>query len=271
MTSENGHVPKPEQQAVPAQRDIRVTALRPLRRALRQGSLVSATSAFVDALLARYLGHNPTSQRLGLIFLRPQAGPTVQHGGSRLHVNIAPRLQLTLVQYGAAAQSGPIASTNPSWSLNRPASTPVVTQIVRRLYRRERLQPGPPIQTARRLLERSVPVHAVAKPGLPATLPTAAKSTPSPQTPGVLRAPAPAAQPVPRIVARVGMRPSGAEEGTAHRAAGRTAGEPLPGVARRSEVSAQATPTLDINRVAEQVMQQIDRRILAHRERTGRI
>jgi hypothetical protein len=97
-----------------------------------------------------------------------------------------------------------------------------------------------------------------------------------------------AAQPLPVSLDRAGC-PSSADTGRGSAAIG---GRPVPRVLRRAEASAEADPelagwgtplrraaapgrtelsTADVGRLADQVMQTLDHRILAHRERRGRV
>ena len=273
MISENGHNVETGKQPRVARREMRATAARPRQLCARRAPVVTRDSGLAQALLARYLARAWLWGRLGLIFHRQQPGPIVQHVARRVWINLAPRLQLTLVHNEAASpEATAVALSAPAWLLNRPAQSSALTQIVRRLHRREQVELSVRMQTTQRLLKRSARVKAVAAPGsqpAPRTHISTPRALPSPGAPDPITR---AARPVQRVVRRATNGRADAQDGRPNPAA-RPDVHPEASFAAsgRSPVAAPVAPAVDITRVTEQVMQQIDRRILAHRERTGRI
>lgn len=271
MMAENKTPKQLDEQAA----DVRVTTRHPLRLAARrrQGGQTgtgagpaNAAVAFATALLARYLARGARWTRLGLFFRQERLrGSGLSQYLIPLQVRVAPRLHLTLLHYGGPSTFTPpipmTVSAAPDWSLRQPVGSghteaQTVDRVrwrARRAHRSERALERSEI--TRRLLRRTARVEMVAVPGRP--LPR----QPAPG-PGAAGQPVAATAPA-RPVRRVLRRTAGEEE------------EPSAHPFTRQERSFgghdQPTLAVDINRVTEQVMQQLDRRILAHRERTGRI
>jgi hypothetical protein len=258
--------------------DLRVTTRHPLRLAARrlQGGQTAtgagpatAAVAFAAALLARYLARGARWARLGLFFRQERSrGTGLRQYLTPLQVRVAPHLHLTLLRYGGPSTFAPpipmTATAAPDWSLRQPVGTGhAEARPVDRIrwrgrparrgaaQRSERVLDGSEI--THRLLRRATRVEMVADPGHP--LPR--QLAPGAEQPVAATAPA-------RPVRRVLRRTAGGDEEE-------PSARPFTRQERQFGGHDQLALAVDINRVTEQVMQQLDRRILAHRERTGRI
>lgn len=255
------------QRPIAPRRDVRVTAAGgPL-------GVGSRATALAQALLARRGGLLP-APRLRPIFFHGRflLSPTSTHVSTQVTVN--PRLRLTLLV--AAAPPAPAAATAlPSrpalvWEPLRPSLLHARTErVLQRVQRLERVQERHSEQLVHHLLGRAQAIDAVAPPGAPVFHAGGPTRQNGALTAAVLRT-APAVPPVARIV----RRPPPAlvtEDVSPRTAVGRAAAAPLAVDGFSVRPSLPAAAPVDINRITDQVVQTLDRRLLAFRERTGRI
>jgi hypothetical protein len=242
------------------------TTTRPLCRAARPAGAIRAASQpraalFAAAILGRYTARlGPWwAQSLEFRQIRPAVAVTPVHQHS--HTHLAPHLEPAVVAW-PAAQPGPTAGepSRPASRLRsdrevrtlmtvvRGAEPPVAEQLVRRLLARgRRVEAAPSADRAR------------VRQGL--WLESAGDEVPA--------VPVPAVRPVPRIlrqaapadVGRAAMPGTDESERPAHREEPPTTGVP----------PRPPDPAIDLNRLTDEVIQAIDRRIVAQRERLGRI
>jgi len=160
--------------------------------------------------------------------------------------------------------------SGPLWRIVRqPLMIRRLELLVSELHQRQQLDRVTSEQICQRIVQRSQRSEAFSVPGSRAAQPE--HSNPSDQVAASMHrtAASTAARPVPRVVRRQGLvQTTGAA--TPAQAAGQPMQAPFH-VQRSTFGQAPVTPAaIDINRLTEQVVQQIDRRILAYRERTGR-
>ena len=271
-------------------RDVRVTAggLR-LARHMAPGSRVGE---FARAILGRYRGQSLRWPRLGLVFRQDQPGATVQAVYHRTQMRLAPRLALRVLTW-----------PRPHPTDAQPASAPAPGHPASVLRLKRRLDTGSaapvsastpvwPTPKLKRAVETILVMSAVGRPGRaprpelrlasravwpPDTGPLQEHRRPEVDAVEQLvrrlatrRVQMPPLQPVPKVVHRTASIVVGPEAVTsmfeAQRAASRN---PFSMAGNRLQ-----TPDLlpiDFNRLTDQVVQAIDRRIIAHRERMGRV
>lgn len=187
----------------------------------------------------------------------------------------APQLRLTLLMHtvgeSSAAGIGRTAPSAPWQVIRQPAGVAKIQTLLQRVYQTEQVEKNVPQALTQQLMVRHQRVE---------TLTSLGNSTQQPSSVGMLAAAKagpntpwspPSAPPVRRVVHKAAAPPANP--------AGAVPTTPLPGFAESSRAvqrmpmqtsMANGNP-LDINRLTDQVMQQIDRRMLAHRERTGRV
>jgi hypothetical protein len=188
-------------------------------------------SAFIEAILGRYQDRLEVPLGLGLVYRQARLNVTLRAAHHRTQLRVAPRLIMTVL--GEAVASG---------------RSPPGLQLV---VQGDRIEAGDP--TGR--------------------LPVADAATAPARQPGRVR---PARQhvplplpPVPRVVQR--PAPTGradASPPTADPAGRRPAGTRAPLTV--ADAGSEAAESLDLGRLADQVIRAIDRRIIARRERLGR-
>lgn len=239
-----------------------VAPVRPLR------SIATAPAGrFAEQLQQRYQHHSiATDAEMELRRSTPALNFSSYH--QHAEINVAPRLQLTVLQstLPAAAQAAAAVAA----SLTRSSRSVLERQIDRsrqfqRIEQTERLVSQ--LQRDRtetlhqelvqRLVERTTRMETVAVSRLLAPV-----LTPPPPTMELATV-----QPVPQVVRRARVAAEVAAESIASEPARSIATSNLPAAAGFSQ---PAPPPIDVNRLTEQVMQTIDRRLLAYRERRGR-
>jgi hypothetical protein len=273
-----------------AHRDVRVTAngLQLARRTAPWGS----ASQFARAIMDRYGGQPVRWPRLGLVFRQDQPGVTVQAVYHQTQMRLAPRLALRVLTW-----------PRPHPTDAQPTSAPAPGHPASVLRLKRRLDTGSaapvsastpvwPTPKLKRAVETILVMSAVGRPGRAPRpeLRLASRAVWPPDT-GPLqehrrlevdaveqlvrrlvtrRMQMPPLRPVPRVVHRAASIVVSPETATsapeAQRAASRN---PFPMAGNRSQTS--DFPPIDLNRLTDQVVQAIDRRIIAHRERMGRI
>jgi hypothetical protein len=214
--------------------------------------------AFALPIRQRYQGKAGRWARLGLVFRQPGAGVIAVHAYHRHHVQVAPRFSLTM----------------------RTAPTPTGAQPHRLLETRVVQQPGAGFiqehwrveKLVQRLVARELRIDSMVTTGT-AARPGETVAPPLVESAYEVRPQAePAARPIQRIVRRATVEaiPYTQAAGSDLPAPVRSQAQPPPGW---TAVSAAPAPTLsgaEVKRVADQVLQVIDRRVTAHRERMGR-
>jgi hypothetical protein len=275
-------------------REMRVTAGRPVQLIGRPHTSAERAAQFASTLLARFLSRPLPWARLSFIFHQAQPGLTLQQFSSQAQVNLTPRLQLTLVRYDApvpdVAQTLSVAAGKPAltWHLHRPLlPTQAVTRQVRRLESQVRAKMQQ--QLMEHLVLRSTRLAAVATPGTPPFVHSAAPAdlVPRPTSPpdlakeptsmvdAVFRTRLPVvlsvAPPVPRVVRRPVVSQTPTVDREARLAAPAEQAQSIGPPAPRWPQQTPTAPDMDISRLTDQVMQQMERRMTAFRERTGRI
>jgi hypothetical protein len=214
-------------------------------------------TAFAQALRRRYQGQPGRWPLLGLVFRQPQAGATSYHHTSLFQIQMAPRLDLTL---GSRPVPAAPASLAPAPERQVVSTLPATANLVQ-----QRIETLLYHLTARERRLDSV---------------AAAGAAPQPQA----RATAPVGPPVPRVVRRATaeVAPNPQPSPTALPLPGRPgtqspldwppAGTP-PSPPAWPPAGTPPSPALNpgvVNHLADQVLQVLDRRMTAHRERLGR-
>ncbi len=277
-----GHQPTDERGMSPAngsrnvRERIRTTAGRV--RLARRASLPGRAAEFARALMRRYVAGQVSSPALNLILRRPWPGVMLHRISHRTQIYLAPRLTLTGLSWSgqrraddrSAGGSAPAAlkpRLEPQVGIPSVRQVPVasfastaVHGLVRRLAgRSERIEPG-------RLPAVSLMAGALR------TWNTGADRERSPQ--GERDVEARPWRPPAHVIPMVFRRP--AATATQSGADGSLPDKPRP-VAHGRPWTAEggcrtASPeAIDVNRLTDQVIQTIDRRIVAQRERMGRL
>jgi len=252
-------------------RDVRVTA-----RGLGTGhrnrfpgptGLVRRVSAMLAAIAQRYARWQGRWPDLQPILGHPWHRITLQPMVHRTQLHLAPQLRLTVLtgpgpedvsSAGRAAQRWPVHERS---TASHPAGQAPVTApghqplalVVGRLQAGRLVETVPVETIVNRLVRRGVRVETV--------------GAPRPQLPQSEGNTAEAARPVPRVVRRSGAMQAGDEQPPA---AGAFAATSSPRLAI-AQVPGHGEPPLDLNHLTDQVVQAIDRRIIAQRERMGRV
>lgn len=252
-------------------RDVRVTA-RGLGAGHRNGpsgptGLVPRVSAMLAAIARRYARWQGRWPHLHPILGHPGRGITLQPAVHRTQLYLAPHLRLTVLarsgpegtpSAGRPTRRGPVQerSTLSRLAGQHPVAAPghqPLEMVVGRLQA-GRLVGTVPVDTiVNRLVRRGVRVETV--------------GTPRPQLPQSEGSMAEATRPVQRVVRRTAAAMSGDNPPTAAETFA-AASRPRPAMA---QVPGHGEPPLDLNRLTDQVVQAIDRRIIAQRERLGRV
>jgi hypothetical protein len=221
----------------------------------RPGRVRTVGDAFARALARRYeVGH---ARHLGMALELRRAAPgvTVQPVHHHTHVQVAPRLVLSLLAWprspaGATEPAGTARSRPPAPELWLPRRTAAgIRQTITMAA-----DPAPPERLVRRLSARGERIVEV-WPDLGAGATTAVRPS--------------AALPVARVVLRQAGRPAGSDHAPSRP-------DSSPSTARGWSASTGDAPqklpaSIDLHRLTDQVVQAIDRRIIANRERMGRI
>lgn len=260
--------------------DLRVTAKFPIQTHVTP----FGAGRWAQAIIDRYLGRFWTRLALNTqwrIAQRGQAASSIYQQTqvfAPTQLTLAPRIQLTLLTHRMDEWSTPglmpasSSDAPPSgWHVSRPPISAAHVQLLwQRLRAREQLESTVTQQLTQALVTRhqrvetleTVPNGAVRSPMVGMLQPTAAnQGEPWRQA---------SAPPVPRIVHKTVAAPP--NPATADATTPATWQQPSALAARQMTMHTQPVNGnhLDINRLTDQVMQQIDRRLLAHRERTGR-
>jgi hypothetical protein len=203
-------------------------------RLAQQTAIHSGVGTFVQALMARHKSWQTHGPRLDFILRRRPSGITMSPIYHQVHVQAAPRLHLTIRGETHVRHERSIARTE-------------------RTLRE---------QLVHYLSARGTRIDAVATPGRLTA--RGSHDAPSPGT----RADLPLARPVPRVVRRPHTELAPDDRGLSAETAMTLPGR-RPVVASRMDAPAPAA--IDVHRLTDQVIQAIDRRIVAQRERLGRI
>jgi hypothetical protein len=250
-----------ENRIIRVARDVRSSAggLRVVT-GTRPGSLAAA---FAMALLARYRGRQERRCGVDFAFRRRPPSVTLQPVYQRLGLHVAPRLSLTV-----------LAPPRPAEALGAPAApTRWVGWVERQVVREPILQP-PGAAVRERLVTHLVTererVEAGATPGrrvvdrgdAESLVPSRGRFAPTaPPVPRVVHRPG-AAQPAEHARPAVPTGSTGSGEGHGQSGAKRLVG---------NAESLSGPRPVDVKRLTDQVIQAIDQRIIAQRERLGRV
>jgi hypothetical protein len=250
-----------ENRVIRVARDVRSSAggLR-VATGTRPGSLAAA---FAMALLARYQGRQERRWGVDFAFRRRPSSVTLQPVYQRLGLHLAPRLSLTV-----------LAPPRPAEALNAPAAPARwVGRIERQVVREPILRP-PGAAVRERLVTHLVTERERVEAGATPGRRRADRDDAGPLVPSRGRF-APMAPPVPRVVQRPAavttmdsQSPSAAFAATAEVQGGDGFGARRPGGSAAGPLEAGA---VDVKRLTDQVIQAIDQRIIAQRERLGRV
>lgn len=238
-------------------RDVR--AARGAAQGMRLSSHARA-AAFAQAITDRFTVRALPWLPQSLTFKQDRPGVAVQYLQQHSHTHVAPRLALTVLAW-PAAQPGS-AAHEPA----RPASRLRVEQEIRTLRTVIRLsESSAPEQLVHRVLAQSRRVE-----GMPpaAHLQASRSLLREPASAEAAELETPMVQPVPRIVRR--LAPVEADQVASMRPA--EGSRPVRGEGLRATGTSPRPPeqVIDVNRLTDQVIQAIDRRIIAQRERLGR-
>jgi hypothetical protein len=225
-------------------------------------------NAMLAAIARRYARWQGRWPDLHPVLWHPWRGITLQPAVHRTRLHLAPHLRLTVL-----ARSGPEGAPSAGratrqWvaqersAASRPAGQPPVAVpghqplalVVGRLQAGRLVETVPVETIVNRLARRGVRVETV--------------GAPRPQLPQSEGSTAGAPRPVPRVVRRSGAVGTGDDQPPA--------AETFAAASRTRPATAQVPghgelPSLDLNRLTDQVVQAIDRRIIAQRERLGRV
>jgi hypothetical protein len=242
-------------------REMRVTAagLRPLR----SGALAGAASAFGLAIMRRYTGQHTLGSTTEMILQRLQTAVHLHTVAYRTDVHLAPRLALTLhfrphpSVVAATSASRPTAGIGEQieaqvvrHQLTRQVERIQIEQLVRRLATRaERVEPGSQAGAMRGAQVERIQA-ATSERREPATTIGAERSV--------------------TLIVRRAARPASADQDAPEQAPHRSPRDDRPQTTNGAQPLIDAG-MIDLNRVTEQVIQAIDRRIIARRERLGSI
>ncbi len=231
----------------------------------RWRALGPPSSTFAQAIMRRYTGRQLPRPTLAMVFGQLRAGVALRPVYHRTEVHLAPRVELTVL-----AWSRPIPATNGG---TRPqAALRLERQVETRVVQRRVSAPTLPPQAdqlVRRLVVRGERIESVAearativpRPGMQQdVLPGSSRRT----------ADIVPAQPVARVTRRPAAARPRAEEGLSMPDAQRSPAYARPHVADAGPHTLDSGP-IDLNHLTNQVIQAIDRRIIAQRERLGRI
>jgi len=253
----------------------------PLSHRFPQTERLGGPGQMAAAILARYGQGSALWQPLSPVFLEMGMGGTaVTHQHHHQHLaayQLRPRLNLVLVQptLHPNAESAPLDSppitTAPDWQSRRPIQgVRQMTLLIERLQRQETVQRTDIQSVTQRLSQQHQSINMLTQQPRP-LLAAAAEADRERERPFAPQPPpATPAQPAPRILRQPPRQPAAAKtEAPAHQP------EPTaPFGASRWEMGNQqkvGTETaVDINRLADEVMQKLEYRLQAHRERTGR-
>ena len=205
------------------------------------------TLSFVRALLARWDRRVVSPRPLGLVFLRRSEPPAPLYALSSstradLHVHLRPRIELTLVRQDT------VVGTNIDTS-SRTTVLPSAGALVLRTATTERSE-----RLVERTLARGRRIETVASPATPSA-PGAARP---------LLAPVLASPVRPELVTRR-WSATDQSDGVPPRPSAPVFHAPPPGAASVGEL-----PTLDVDRLTDEVLSAIDSRLVARAERLGR-
>lgn len=232
------------------------------------------------AILARYGQGTALWQPLSPLFLEMGGGQTaVTHHHSHHHTQyqLRPRLNLVLVQRSphpdaeSASPGMPRNTTAPGWQSKRPFTGPQQMNLLAERLQRQETTQRTEIQTLTRRLNQQHQVINMLTPQPSPVLAAAEREMaererpftpqPPPNTP---------AQAVPRIL----RQPAAAKVEAPPKPPEPVAEPAAPFGAARWEMGNQQKmgmeTAVDVNRLTDEVMQKLENRLQAHRERTGR-
>ncbi|MFO7680574.1 MAG: hypothetical protein R6X34_11030 [Chloroflexota bacterium] len=241
-----------------------------------------SASQMAAAILARYGRGTALWQSLSPVFLEMGMGETAvthhHHHAHHAHTQLRPRLNLVLVQptqrsdAESASPESPRPASTPDWQSKRPIQgVQKMTILAERLQRQESEQHTAVQVLTRRLNQQHQPLDILS--GQPRPVLAAAQEKEGerkrpftdPLTP-----PAMPSQAAPRILRQPPRQPAAKAEAPPTRQPETAA--PF-GASRWEMGNKQIVGTetaVDINRLTDEVMQKLEYRLQAHRERTGR-
>jgi hypothetical protein len=257
-------------------RDIRVLN-RPTKRLIIRIPLglqrTGAVDRFAQSIMGRYLGRHFFGGKLAFVFQYQAEAPPGTH---ITQLQLTPRLNLTLVtqQNGQPADSSPqtvnqvVRQSFYRQELQRSSIT--IEPMVQRLSAREqriesvsltRTQQQQVAVVTTRRIEQTTEVERVEPKRIIVNTIEPARRT------DLVFAPS---SPSSRIVRRNAPLEAEAEEPKAAATSTQIRAE-FSSQAKSLTTAPPSAPTIDLNRLTDQVMKAIDYRLLAHRERTGRM
>lgn len=259
-----------------AHRDVRVTA-GPWQRPRTNGGFLPNHLDFARKIASRSQTLLARWPRLQQTFrqnlVHPAGSPIHQHWNQS--INLAPRLNLTLLGLttdGAGISDRPqTADRRPlTWQpVRRTAAWRPVEQLLQRVRVRDLELFGDIRETIglqSQVIRRGRHVESgQSKLGTQTIYRTLSVQT----APALGPANHPAPPPVPRVLRR--SRQEGGAEDQAFRASQSDSPSPFKAQASGFGPSPPNSPPIDMNQLTNHVMQAIDRRLLAYRERTGRV
>ncbi|MCL4870820.1 MAG: hypothetical protein KJ063_17820 [Anaerolineae bacterium] len=233
------------------------------------GQVGQAALALVQAILARCHPFTPRWPGLSPIYRQEQPPVLAQYAQNYWQNLFAPHLKLTLV---AAATPAPLHSNHPAtpftWQLLRPpVIAPANERLVLRLIQREQLETHALDDTIHRLMVRSQRIETITRQNrspVQADVPVGKIVAAVPVFPASVLA-----RPVPRVVHHPAISQKTGE--VEPPAAAPSRWQPFTPVGSRPQPQSTLAETIDVNRLTEQIMHNIDRRLNAYRERTGRM
>ncbi len=229
---------------------------------------ITFTMTLVQTILARYrpfIAHWPG---LSPIYRQEQPAGLAQTTHHYRQNIFAPHLKLTLVAAASATPAPSHPATPFTWQVLRPPiAAPASEQLVRRLIQREQMETQAFSETSHRLMLRNQRLETVTRQSRSLVQEASAGAVISPTA--VLPAPA-LARPVARVVHHPPAPPE-TTEAEPNPAAAPSRWQPFTEVDSRPQPQPALTETVDVNRLTEQIMHNIDRRLNAYRERTGRM
>ncbi|MBE2223015.1 MAG: hypothetical protein IAF02_15835 [Anaerolineae bacterium] len=234
------------------------------------------------SILARYAQGTAAWQGMAPVFLEMGMAQTaVTHQHQHHHLNqyqLRPRLNLVLVQQTnntpASTPTRAVAGTanDSGWQAKRPApNTRHTTTLVERLQRHEMAQQTTVQMLTQRLNQQHQPLDMLS--GQTRAVMAAAENGEEreQERPLPTRPSATTTQAVPRILRQPAPAPQETAPSTTHTQAAPEQAAPF-GVSRLEMGSRgmMMETAVDINRLTDEVMQKLEYRLQAHRERTGR-
>lgn len=231
------------------------------------GQVWQSALALTQAILARCQPFTPRWPGLSPIYRQEQTPVLAQYTQNYRQDVFAPQLKLTLVAAASPTPTHSHPATPFTWQVLRPpVVAPASERLVLRLIQREHVETHALSETIHRLMVRNQRIETVTRQNRSMVQEATAATVSAPMA--VLPTLALA-----RPVARVVHRPTTPQKTTAAEspAAAPSHWQLFTQAGSRPQSQPALTETVDVNRLTEQIMHNIDRRLNAYRERTGRM